>query len=62
MATAAVDPGDATAEAIPDWHYWVAMGLWLLIYAGQPKTHHMRRQLLCQSDQIRQGRHLCHVA
>jgi hypothetical protein len=39
MATAAVDPGDATAEAIPDWHYWVAMGLWLLIYAGQPKTH-----------------------
>ena len=23
---AAVDPDDATAEAIADWHYWLAMG------------------------------------
>ena len=23
---AAIDPDEATAEAIADWHYWVAMG------------------------------------
>jgi hypothetical protein len=23
---AAVDPDDSTAEAIADWHYWVAQG------------------------------------
>ncbi|MGA2118649.1 MAG: calcium-binding protein [Bryobacteraceae bacterium] len=37
---AAVDPDDSTAEAIADWHYWVAQSYCLLLtYAGQPKAH-----------------------
>jgi hypothetical protein len=26
---ATVDPDESTAEAIADWHYWVALGYWL---------------------------------
>ena len=38
----AVDPDESTAEAIGDWHYWVAQGYCSLIYARLPKAHQIK--------------------
>ena len=38
---AAVNMDQSTAEAIGDWHLWLAQGygFWFLIYARLPKAH-----------------------